>query len=77
MLGMKRIGEHAVLFGRMAERHGVDWSRATGVAGDIALRRAVSACIACRETEACRRLAATDPAPAYCPNAGQFREWAE
>lgn len=76
MFGMTRFGDHATLFGRMAQRHGVDWERVAGVAGDVALRRAVGACMACRDTEACRSLPDAAAPPAYCPNDAQFREWA-
>lgn len=76
MFGMTRFGEHATLFGRMAERHGVDWGRAAGVAGDMALRRAVGACMACRDTEACRSLPDRAAAPTFCPNTAQFQAWA-
>ena len=76
MFGIERFADHAALFGRMAERQGVDWSRAGSVAGDLALRRAIGRCIACRETEACRDLPETSAAPEFCPNAAQFRAWA-
>ena len=79
MLGTRWIEEHATLFGWMAKRHGVDWSRIAGLSEALAVRHAVNACLSCREKEACReafhRPAGAADALDFCPNRGLFSKW--
>lgn len=77
MLKATSFEEHATLFGQMAEQHHVQWDRASG----LEIRRAINACIACREVDACRRSFAdgaptAEAAAEFCPNAGRFDAWA-
>ena len=79
MLGMRRFDERATLFGWMAGRHDVDWTRVDGPAGAVAVRHAVNACLSCLEGAACReahRGPRAAPAPAeFCPNSALFASW--
>lgn len=79
MLGTRWFEEHAKLFGWMAGRHDVDWTRVDGPAGAVAVRHAVNTCLSCREVETCReahRDPQAAPAPAdFCPNSARFDSW--
>lgn len=79
MLGTRWFEEHAVLFGWMAQRHEVDWSRAAGLAGAVAVRHAVNTCLSCRQVEACgaayRQSAEAPETVDLCPNRALFARW--
>jgi hypothetical protein len=81
MLGTRWIEEHSALFGRMAERKGVDWSKVTGPADAIAVRHAVHACLSCRDVTACRTAldapAATPQDMEFCPNRELFERFTQ
>ncbi len=79
MLGSRWVEKHAALFGWMAGRHGVDWSRVSGLAEALAMRHAVNACLSCRDVDACQ--AAFDGAAdagtpdEFCANRRLFERW--
>jgi|GEM_PF-764801 len=79
MLGTRWIEEHARLFGWMAARHDVDWSKADGPAAALAVRQAVNACLSCRQVEACKSArdgaADTGVALEFCPSRSLFEKW--
>jgi len=70
----ERMDRQAHLMGAMMERLDVDLEGAATEAGGVRLEAAARSCLACRDSEACRRwLEANDgSAPAFCPNAAFF-----
>lgn len=79
MLGTRWLEEHATLFGWMARRHDVDWSRTAGLSEALAVRHAVNVCLACREVKTCseafRRSGGEPESLEFCPNRLMFARW--
>ena len=74
-----RRGHHAALLGRMLRRCGVDVARLPGEAGLPGFVCVARRCMACTETERCRRWLAEveggglQQPPNFCPNAERLR----
>ena len=69
---LQRIDAQLGLFQRMGEHAGVGFEGASPFALEQDMRRAVTRCIACPHSEACRQwlgAGAAGPYPDFCPNA--------
>lgn len=79
MLGTRWFEVHARLFGWMASRHDVDWGRASGPAGAVAVRHAVTTCLGCSRSQDCETAFRSAPKPVeeltFCPNQPLFASW--
>lgn len=79
MLGTRWREEHSTLFGWMAARYDVDWSRVAGLPEALAVRHAVNTCLSCREVKVCaaayHRPAGEPESLDFCPNRRLFARW--
>ena len=81
MSWMDRLNERAELMGRMMSAIGAVNKPNTGFSGANVLRVAATRCLSCGHTKECREWLDAHPegaahAPAICPNANLFKEWA-